>query len=104
MTNGALVFVGHIAAQGTSDSVNQLPLWLQETQAIAAVATIIGVLIALYVAVVREPRKAGEERRRHKAQIDALRRASRGNVLRLKLERLFPPALERPFLVIRGGP
>jgi hypothetical protein len=80
VTNDAAVFVGHITAQGTSDSVNQLPLWLQETQAIAAVATTIGVLIALYVAVIREPRKAAEERRRHKAQIDALRRVRRKRV------------------------
>jgi len=70
----ALAFVGRTTAQGASDFVDQLPLWLQETQAISAVATTLGVLIALYVAVVREPRKAGEERQRHQAQIDALRR------------------------------
>lgn len=99
MTNDTLVFAGRITAQDTSDVANQLPLWLQEIQAVAAIATIIGVLIALYVAVVREPRKAAEEGKRHKAQIDA---ASGGNVLRLKLERYFPPALERRCLVIRG--
>ena len=95
MTNGALVFVGHITAQGTSDSVNQLPLWLQETQAIAAVAIIIGVLIALYVAVVREPRKAGEERRRHKAQIDALRRVQRKRVA-AQARKIVPSCVRTP--------
>lgn len=59
---------------------NGLALWLQGTQAIAAVATTISVMIALYVALIREPRKAAEERRRHQAQVDALRRAARKRV------------------------
>jgi hypothetical protein len=75
VTNDASVLAGTIIAQGVSDAGDRLALWLQGTQAIAAVATTIGVLIALYVAVVREPRKAAEEGRRHKAQMDALRRA-----------------------------
>lgn len=102
MTNDTLVFAGRITAQGTSDVANQLPLWLQEIQAVAAIATTIRVLIALYVAVVREPRKAAEERKRHKRR-SMHSAASGGNVLRLKLERYFPPALERRCLVIRGG-
>lgn len=61
-------------------SADRMALCLQATQAVAAVATTIGVLIALYVAVVREPRKASEERRRHKAQIDAFRRVARKRV------------------------
>jgi hypothetical protein len=73
VTDDVSLLVGHITAQGASS--DRVALWLQGTQAIAAVATTIGVLIALYVAVVREPRKAAEERRRHKAQMDALRRA-----------------------------
>jgi len=40
MTNDALAFVGHI-------STNQTPVWLQEVQAVAGIATTIGVLIAL---------------------------------------------------------
>jgi hypothetical protein len=32
-------------------------LWLQEIQAIGAVATTIGVLTALYIAVIRDPGK-----------------------------------------------
>ena len=51
------------------------PVWFVAIQAAASVATTIGVLIALYVAVVREPRKAAEERTRHEAQMDALNRA-----------------------------
>jgi hypothetical protein len=80
MTTDALALVGHITAQGASNAGNQLALWLQGTQAIAAVATTIGVLIALYVAVIREPRKAAEERRRHQVQMDALRRATKKRV------------------------
>jgi len=95
MTNDAQVLVGRITAQGTSGSVNQLPLWLQETQAIAAVATTIGVLIALYVAVVREPRKAAEQRKRHKAQIDALRRVQ-GKRVAAQARKVVPSCVRTP--------
>jgi hypothetical protein len=57
VTSDASVLVGRITAQGTSNAGDRLALWLQGTQAIAAIATTLGVLIALYVAVVREPRK-----------------------------------------------
>ena len=50
MTNDALAFVGRISA-------NQAPVSLQEVQAIAGIATTIGVLIALYIAAIREPRE-----------------------------------------------
>jgi hypothetical protein len=95
VTNDALVFVGHITAQGPADSANQLPLWLPETQAIAALATTIGVLIALYVGVIREPRKAAEERRRHKAQIDALRRV-RGKRVAAQARKIVPFCVRTP--------
>jgi hypothetical protein len=72
----ARVLADQIATHDTSNLVNQLPLWLQGIQAIAAVATTLGVLIALYVAVVREPKKAAEQRERRKAQIETLRRAA----------------------------
>ena len=72
MTNDALAFVGRISA-------NQAPVWLQEVQAIAGIATTIGVLIALYIAAIREPRKDAAERRHHAAQIDALRRAEQAS-------------------------
>lgn len=80
MTNDALVFVGRVPVQGASNAVNQIPLWLQEIQATAAIATPIGVLIALYVAAIREPRKAAEERRHHLAQMDVLHRVERERV------------------------
>jgi hypothetical protein len=80
VTDHALLPVAAYGAQGASDVVNRTSLWLQEVQAIAAVATTVGVLIALYVATIREPRKAAEEGRRHKAQMDALRRAHRKRV------------------------
>jgi hypothetical protein len=74
MTSDALALVGRIS------SANQTPLWLQEVQAISGIATTIGVLIALYIAVIREPRKDAAERRHHAAQIDALRRAEQARI------------------------
>jgi hypothetical protein len=74
VTTHALAIVGHISAQDSPIAVTQTPLWFQVTQAVAAVATTIGVLIALYVATIREPKKAAAERRRHKAQIEAFHR------------------------------
>ena len=76
----ALVFLTRITAQGTSHVLNQMPIWVQFIPATAAAATTMGVLIALYVAVVREPKKAAEERRHLKAQMYALRRAERQRV------------------------
>jgi hypothetical protein len=61
-------------------AVGQPPVWLQMTQAAAAIATTIGVLIALYVAAIREPRKAADERRHHVAQMNALHRSERERV------------------------
>jgi hypothetical protein len=60
--------------------MTQPPLWLQVAQAVAAVATTVGVLVALYVAVVREPRKAAAERKHHVAQMNALHRAERERI------------------------
>lgn len=50
------------------------PLWLQITQALGATATTVGVLTALYIALIREPREAFAEHRYHAARMDALRR------------------------------
>jgi hypothetical protein len=49
-------------------------LWLQEVQAIGAMATTIGVLTALYIAVIRDPRKASQEHRHHLERMNALHR------------------------------
>ena len=62
MTNNALEFVGHINALGPPIAANQTPVWLQEVQALAGIATTMGVLIALYIAAIREPRKDAAER------------------------------------------
>jgi hypothetical protein len=77
MTDHALMLVGRIAAQGPSPTVSQPPHWLSVAQATGAVATTIGVLIALYIAAIREPRKDAADRRHHAAQIDALHRAEK---------------------------
>jgi hypothetical protein len=53
---------------------------LTETQAVAAAATTISVFIALYVTVFREPRRAAEEAKRHRTQVDALRRVVRERI------------------------
>ena len=95
MTNDAPLFAGHVTAQGASNAGDQLALWLQGTQAIAAVATTIGVLIALYVAVIREPRKAAAEHRIHEARVDALRRAVRKRVA-AQARKVVPSCLRAP--------
>jgi len=53
---------------------------LTETQVTAAVATTVSVLIALYVTVIREPRRAAEEARRSTARLDALHRIVRERI------------------------
>jgi hypothetical protein len=80
MSNDVLISVGRVTAQDVSVIVGQPTPWLQVVQAVASIATTVGVLIALYVAAIREPRKAAEERRHHMAQMNALRRAERERV------------------------
>lgn len=58
-----------------ASALDHVTLLLQESQAIAAVATTIGVLIALYVAVIREPRKAAQDRRNHEERMDKIHHA-----------------------------
>jgi hypothetical protein len=53
----ALVFLTRITAQGTSHLVSQTSLWVQVMPATVAVATTVGVLITLAVAVVGELNK-----------------------------------------------
>ena len=53
----ALVFLTRITAQGTSHVVHQTSLWVQIIPVTAAVATTVGALIALSVAVVAELNK-----------------------------------------------
>ena len=56
MTNPAIVLAAPMTAQCASQAVSQSPLWLQVIRATAAVATTIGVLMALYIVVIRDPR------------------------------------------------
>jgi hypothetical protein len=64
-------------------------------QAVAAIATTIGVLVALYVAVIREPRKTAEERRHHRAQMDALHRAESERVA-AQARKVVPSCIRTP--------
>jgi hypothetical protein len=57
MTDHPLVLVGPMTAQCASQAASQSPLWLQVIQATGAIATTVGVLIALYIAVIRGPGK-----------------------------------------------
>ena len=103
VTNDALAFAGLITAQGTSDGASQITLRLQEVQAIGAVATTIGVLTALYIAVIRDPRKASQE---HDTTRNGWMRCTGFTwiVSRLRPEKSYPPAVEYRCLAIRGGP
>ena len=95
MTNDALTFVGRINALGPPIVANQTPLWLQEVQAVAGIATTIGVLIALYIAAIREPRKDAAERRHHAEQIDALHRAEQARIA-AQARKVLPSCVRTP--------
>ena len=82
-------------AQGTPGGVNQVSVWFQEIQATSAIATTVGVLIALYVAVIREPRKAAAERRNHKARLEALERAARERIA-AQARKVVPSSVRTP--------
>jgi hypothetical protein len=73
--NHPLEFIGQAAVQCASQAPTAAPLWLQVIQAAGGLATTVGVLIALYIAVIRDPREASEEHRHHVAQMAALQRA-----------------------------
>ncbi len=77
MISHALVLGGPMAAQCAPQAVSQSPQWLQVVQATGAIATTVGVLIALYIVVIRDPREASEEHKHHVAQMEALHRAKR---------------------------
>ena len=71
------------------------PLWYVVIQAAAAVATTIGVLVALYVTVIREPQKAAEERKRHQTEMDALNRAEADRVT-AQARKIVPSCVRAP--------
>lgn len=66
-------------------------------QAIGSIATTIGVLIALYIAVIRDPGEGSEEHRHHVAQMDALARA-RADRARAQAEKLVASCARAPLL------
>lgn len=59
----ALVFLTRITAQGTSHLHNRATLWLHVIPTTAVALTTIGVLITLYVAIVRK-RKSSQQARK----------------------------------------
>jgi hypothetical protein len=76
MTMQALPSATRIAAECVTQVAYSSPPWLQVIQATGSVATAIGVLIALYIAVIRDPRKASAEDEHRVARIEALHRAT----------------------------
>src|SRR5215813_5633507 len=85
------------AAQYAPQAVSQSPTWLQVIQAIGSVATAVGVLIALYVALIREPKEASAEHRHHVAQMDALRNV-KNERLWAQARKLVPSCARTPLL------
>jgi hypothetical protein len=74
MTQRAFVLSDAGTALCVTPAPSQLSHWLQLIQAVAAVATTVGVLTALYIAMIREPRNNAEEHRHHVAQLNELHR------------------------------
>ncbi len=103
MNNNALEFVGHINALGPPIAANQTPVWLQEVQALAGIATTMGVLIALYIAA--DPRaQEGCRRTPDTTQHRSMRCAAPNRLVsRLKREKCCPRAFEHRCLVKRRG-
>ena len=62
-----------VAAQCAQQVGNPTPLWLRVIQAAGRIATTIGVLIALYIALIRDPREATEEHQHHVAHSTSIR-------------------------------
>jgi hypothetical protein len=73
------------------------PLWLQIIQAAGGIATTIGVLIALYIALIRDPREASAEHKQHAAQIAAFRNA-RAERFGAQARKLVPSCIRTPML------
>jgi hypothetical protein len=73
------------------------PLWLQVIQAAGGIATTIGVLIALYIALIRDPREASAEHQHHVAQMQALRHA-KAERFGAQARKLVPSCVRTPML------
>jgi hypothetical protein len=77
MISHALALSDPITARSASQAVLQSPLWFQVVQTVAAIATTIGVLTALYIAVIRDPRKASQEHLHHVERMSALHKVAK---------------------------
>ena len=75
MTVHALAFANSVVAQCASQIVSAAPSWLQIMQAVGNIATAVGVLTALYIAVIRDPKEATAEHKDHVARMEAFHRA-----------------------------
>lgn len=75
MSIHAFASAGRIVADCATPAASQSPSWLPMIQATGSIATAVGVLIALYIAVIRDPREASAEHRHHLAQMEAIHRA-----------------------------
>jgi len=73
------------------------PIWLQVIQAAGGIATTVGVLIALYIALIREPKEASAEHSHHVAQMDIIRRA-RSERIGAQARKLVPSCARTPLL------
>ncbi|MCX8564597.1 hypothetical protein OS122_27310 [Mycolicibacterium mucogenicum] len=97
MTTRALSFANSVAAQCEPQNVSSSPAWLQVTQAAGAMATTIGVLTALYIALIREPREAFEAHKYHVARMDQWRRITRERFA-AQARKLVPSCVRTPIL------
>lgn len=75
MTIHVLALANSVMAQCALPTPGQAPSWLQILQAVGNAATAIGVLTALYIAVIRDPREASAEHKDRLARMEALHRA-----------------------------
>jgi hypothetical protein len=75
MFTGALTSAARLTAECVPQAVSQSPTWLQMIQATGSVATAVGVLIALYIAVIRDPREASAEHKHQVARMETLHHA-----------------------------
>jgi hypothetical protein len=80
MNNHPLLLADQLSAQFATHAATQSPAWLQAIQATGGIATTVGVLTALYIAAIREPRKDAAERREHMAQLNALHNAEKDRI------------------------
>lgn len=72
MINHTLVLADPVTVRCVSQVIGQPPQWLQVIQAVAAIATTVGVLLAVCVAVIRDPRNATRQHRHHVERMNAL--------------------------------